>query len=69
MIKAAAKAGIDLKVLDVFSEQARDIYGADLVLVRPDQVVAWRSGKTERLETVIPRVLGSEIANGTAAGN
>ncbi len=66
LIQAAAKAGIDLKVLDVLSEQARDIYGANLVLIRPDQVVAWRSGKTERLETVIPWVLGSEVASGPA---
>ena len=64
LIAAAAQAGIELRVLDVSSEEAREIYGADLVLIRPDQVVAWRSSRTERLETVIPQALGSEVLNG-----
>src|SRR5262249_18478037 len=53
LIEAAAKAGMELKVLDVFSEQARDIYRADLVLIRPDQVVAWRSTRADLPGTVI----------------
>jgi hypothetical protein len=59
LIEAAAKAGIELKVLDVVSEQARDIYGADLVLIRPDQIVAWRSNQTKATEAIIPRALGT----------
>jgi len=47
----------------VFSEQARDIYRADLVLIRPDQVVAWRSTRAELAETIIAHVLGSQVAN------
>lgn len=31
-----------LAVLDVATDEARDLYGRDLVLVRPDQHVAWR---------------------------
>jgi 2-polyprenyl-6-methoxyphenol hydroxylase-like FAD-dependent oxidoreductase len=65
LIKAAAGAGIDLKVLDVGSEQARDLYGADLVLIRPDQVVAWRSSQDDGAETVFPRVLGSQVLSGS----
>jgi hypothetical protein len=65
LIEAAAKAGIDLKVRDVSSEEAREIYGADLVLIRPDQVVAWRSSGTENLEMVLPRALGSEVLSGS----
>jgi len=61
LIKAAAEAGIELKVLDVVSERARDIYGADLALIRPDQVVAWRSNQVDAAETIFPRVLGSPI--------
>jgi len=63
LIEAAAKAGMELRVLDVFSEQARDIYRADLVLIRPDQVVAWRSTRAELAETIIAHVLGSQVAN------
>jgi 2-polyprenyl-6-methoxyphenol hydroxylase-like FAD-dependent oxidoreductase len=39
---AAAKARLDLKVVTVDDEEARDLYESDLVLIRPDQVVAWR---------------------------
>jgi hypothetical protein len=40
--EAAARRAVPLKVLDVRSEEAREIYGAHLVLVRPDRHVAWR---------------------------
>ena len=39
---AAQKRGVPFKVLDVPQADARDLYGADLALVRPDQYVAWR---------------------------
>jgi hypothetical protein len=64
---AAAKAGMHLKELDVFSELLRDIYGADLVLIRPDQVVAWRSSRSEPAEAVIARVLGSDVQSAQRA--
>jgi hypothetical protein len=38
----AAQRKVPLDVLAVDSEETRDIYGADLVLVRPDRHVAWR---------------------------
>jgi 2-polyprenyl-6-methoxyphenol hydroxylase-like FAD-dependent oxidoreductase len=42
-LEAAARArGVPLTVLDVESEEARDVYARDLVLVRPDHHVAWR---------------------------
>jgi len=42
-IQAAAQArNVPLKVLDVPAVEARDLYGCDLALVRPDQYVAWR---------------------------
>lgn len=45
-IEAAARAiGVPLAVLDVSNAEARDLYGADLVLVRPDQHVAWRGSR------------------------
>ncbi len=42
---AAGRRAVPLEVLDVRSEEARDIYGADLVLVRPDRHVAWRGNR------------------------
>jgi len=39
---AAAKAGIPFNVLDCPYADARDLYGCDLALIRPDQHVAWR---------------------------
>lgn len=39
---AARQRKIPLTVLDVPDNAARDLYGCDLALVRPDQYVAWR---------------------------
>lgn len=39
---AASERGVPLRVLDVESDEARDVYARDLVLVRPDQHIAWR---------------------------
>ena len=39
---AAQKRGIPLAVLDVPAAAARELYGCDLTLIRPDQYVAWR---------------------------
>ena len=58
LVAAAAKAGINLKVLDLSSDEVRDLYGADLVLVRPDQIVAWRSNTAPAPEAILSRVLG-----------
>jgi hypothetical protein len=42
---AAAGQQIPLTVLDVPDADARDLYGSDLALIRPDQYLAW-SGNT-----------------------
>jgi hypothetical protein len=39
---AARERGVPLRVLDVESDEARDVYARDLVLIRPDQHIAWR---------------------------
>jgi 2-polyprenyl-6-methoxyphenol hydroxylase-like FAD-dependent oxidoreductase len=41
-LAAATAAGLDLKIVNIDDEEARDLYESDLVLVRPDQIVAWR---------------------------
>jgi hypothetical protein len=42
IVAAAAQRGLPLAVLDVRSREALELYGHKLVLVRPDQHVAWR---------------------------
>jgi aromatic ring hydroxylase-like protein len=42
---AAAQHRIPLEVLDVPDTDARDLYGRDLVLIRPDHYVAWRGNR------------------------
>jgi len=39
---AARKLGVPLAVVDVSKENLRDLYEADLALVRPDQIIVWR---------------------------
>jgi hypothetical protein len=33
---------MDLKIVNIDDEEARNLYESDLVLIRPDQIVAWR---------------------------
>lgn len=40
--EAARRARIPLRVVEIAADEVRDLYGADLVLLRPDQIVAWR---------------------------
>ena len=42
LVKAAADVGLPLAVADVPGDDVRDLYQADLALIRPDQSVAWR---------------------------
>lgn len=39
---AANDLGIDLTVVELAEDGASELYGAELLLVRPDQIVAWR---------------------------
>lgn len=43
LVQAAQASGVPLDVLDLRGRDLRDRYGAALVLVRPDQHVAWRA--------------------------
>lgn len=45
--EAAHAAGIPLALADVSSSRARDVYGADLALIRPDQHLAWRGNQAD----------------------
>ena len=41
-VAAAAAVGVPLSVFDATEESLRDLYEADLAIIRPDQYVAWR---------------------------
>jgi len=47
-----------LKVLDLASEEARELYAADFVLIRPDQIVAWRSNSAAGVDVIIRKLCG-----------
>ncbi|MEO8971365.1 MAG: FAD-dependent monooxygenase [Ktedonobacteraceae bacterium] len=60
LIEAAAASGVPLYVLELRGEKLEEHYGASLVLVRPDQHVAWR-GAVADMQTagaIINRVRG-----------
>ncbi len=59
---AAARRGIPLSTLDVESVAARALYARRLVLVRPDQHVAWRGDRVpDDAGAVLDRVVGRAV--------
>jgi len=52
------QSDLPLTVFDLKSEQARELYGADLVLIRPDQIVAWRGDTDADADEVLSRLRG-----------
>jgi 2-polyprenyl-6-methoxyphenol hydroxylase-like FAD-dependent oxidoreductase len=57
---AASQAGVPLRVVDLAHlPRLRPRYGADLVLVRPDQHVAWRGDTVDDAAAVLARVTGA----------
>ena len=42
LVRAFAAIGAPLQVLDIADTHARDVYGYDLLLLRPDMHVVWR---------------------------
>jgi len=59
LIEAAQAWGVDLKLVRV-PRSLRDLYEADLALIRPDQIVAWRGSASQAgtLVSVLARALG-----------
>ena len=53
-----ADSGLELKVLDIPGEAARDLYETDLALIRPDQVVAFRGREIRDPRALAARVSG-----------
>jgi hypothetical protein len=59
-LAAASRARkIDLAICDVDVPEARDLYGCELALIRPDQHVAWRGNRLpEDCDGLIARATG-----------
>jgi 2-polyprenyl-6-methoxyphenol hydroxylase-like FAD-dependent oxidoreductase len=55
---AAARRGVELCVVDLPEARARELYAADLALIRPDQIVAWRGNDAADAEAVLSTVTG-----------
>ena len=55
---AAADLQIPLSAVSLPGEEARTLYGADLALIRPDQIVAWRGDTYD--ESVLEAVSGQD---------
>ena len=59
LAEAARSMGIPMEVLRLDSEEARELYGADLTLIRPDHHVAWRSDSLpSEPETLLRKIAG-----------
>ena len=61
---AAARQGIPVRVLDLLHETGlRPRYDADLVLIRPDQHVAWRGSTVDDPDGLVRSVVGGDAPN------
>ena len=62
LLTAASRLGIPVHLVDLSEqEQLRTLYGADLLLVRPDQHVAWRGRSIESPERLLALVTGADV--------
>jgi hypothetical protein len=57
-VSAAQQAGLDLKVVAQAAPTLAALYDAPLVLIRPDQIVAWRGHDARRAVQVLARASG-----------
>ena len=60
LLKAAAQRGVPLELVDIRDTKAKQLYERNLVLVRPDQHVAWRGDRApENPLEIMDRVRGA----------
>lgn len=62
---AVRKLGVDVKLVKL-PASLRDLYEADLALIRPDQIVAWRGAASQagNIGRVLARALGHSASDG-----
>jgi hypothetical protein len=57
---------LKLRIVDVADHTVRDLYERDLVLIRPDQMVAWRGDSADDAEIVLAKATARTTASGDA---
>ncbi|MBV8747255.1 MAG: hypothetical protein JO134_19650, partial [Xanthobacteraceae bacterium] len=65
LVAAAEKRGMPLALLHLDAPDLQQVYGRGLILVRPDQHIAWRGGECDDpsvASVVIARSLGWPLA-------
>ena len=65
-IESATAHGVPLTVVELRGQSLEEFYGASLLLVRPDQHVAWRGTSVDRAtaETLLERIRGVSVFTG-----
>jgi 2-polyprenyl-6-methoxyphenol hydroxylase-like FAD-dependent oxidoreductase len=57
--EAASQCHLDFKVLSFDSQELLDLYEANLVLIRPDQIVAWRGTNANQASQILRQASGA----------
>ena len=57
-VESAATFGIPLSVVDIATDEARELYQSDLALIRPDQIVAWRGNSASDAARILRQACG-----------
>ena len=57
--EAASQCHLDFKVLSFDSQELLDLYEANLVLIRPDQIVAWRGTNASQASQILKQASGA----------
>ena len=61
LVDAARRRGVPIDVVDVHDPDARDLYGRDLALIRPDQHICWRGDRLPNdADSLIAKVVGAD---------
>jgi 2-polyprenyl-6-methoxyphenol hydroxylase-like FAD-dependent oxidoreductase len=55
-IRAAEEIGLSLSIVDVPTSATRDLYEADLALIRPDQIVGWRGANDKAASQIFAEI-------------
>jgi 2-polyprenyl-6-methoxyphenol hydroxylase-like FAD-dependent oxidoreductase len=57
-VSAAREVGMPLTILELPSREIMELYGSDLALIRPDQIVSWRRNGEINPASVVRRACG-----------
>jgi 2-polyprenyl-6-methoxyphenol hydroxylase-like FAD-dependent oxidoreductase len=53
-----SKKEAPIKFIEIYDDNLRSLYEADLVLIRPDQIVAWRGNNHNKFNNILEQVTG-----------